>query len=494
MKEKTRLLFLLMILIKINSFSTTKINFKTFSKKYSDPTEAFIAVSKTINNLKGNVDLFIPKGIYQIGKQTFHKDGICYAPQNIIELSNCSNVKILGEKGAVLKYQGGLKFGAFNSNDGSVSTLKNATTNSNMKAEIGHAIILKNCTNIMVSNIEINGNNGKILLGGQWGDTGYQCWHNGISIFNTYGVTISKMNIHHMGLDGIYISNEYSNDNNIFINDSKFEYNARQGFSWISGNGIEVNNCSFSYTGKGGFSSSPGAGIDFEPNSNNEKCINGNFNNCKLILNSGVGIINDNLGSGNINFKNSYILNLNDWSIWVRSPNFNFKNCTIYGSIVYGCNANNWQESTKYINCNFRDTLINNTTTKGEFLAEISGVKRVYFENCNFYSKYKKLCWLSSDGAKIIDEKSKMIGCNFYLYNNNIPEKDYVGIIRSFTFQNNTFYDKRSEDNRKLNFLIFERTNNLGNNKKITTTRDKLVYYTGNATFEDFAPGNSEKN
>lgn len=177
MKHTISLLFMLSFLVIEKAHAFTKINFKTYSKNYADATNAFIAVSKKINELQDNVELFIPKGNYLVGQQYFQKGGLCYAPQNILDLNNCTNIKIYGEKGTVIKFKDGLKFGAFNSKDGSIATLKNPTTNSNMKAEIGNAIVLKNCTNITISNIEINGNNGKILLGGQWGDTGYQCWH-----------------------------------------------------------------------------------------------------------------------------------------------------------------------------------------------------------------------------------------------------------------------------------------------------------------------------
>lgn len=107
--------------------------------------------------------------------------------------------------------------------------------------------------------------------------------------------------------------------------------------------------------------------------------------------------------------------------------------------------------------------------------------------DCYNMLRSKKKCLLPCDEGKNIDEKCKMLGRNFDLYNNSILEKADAGVTRSFTLQNITFYDRRIEKSRKLIYLIFERTNNLGNNRKITTSKDKLVYYISNVTYEEFA-------
>ena len=49
------------------------------------------------------------------------------------------------------------------------------------------------------------------------------------------------------------------------ITNSKFEYNSRQGLSWVGGNQLYVKNCKFDHTGKSqDLASPPGAGVDIE--------------------------------------------------------------------------------------------------------------------------------------------------------------------------------------------------------------------------------------
>ena len=141
-----------------------------------------------------------------------------------------------------------------------------------------------------------------MILGGVYGDVGRQIPHNGVYILNSRSISIDNINAHHFGLDGIIISNKKSSvSDSIRLTNSIFEYNSRQGLSWVGGNQLYVKNCKFNHTGKGKFSSPPGAGVDIEAESGPIR--NGVFDSCEFIDNIGLGMGADSGNSGDCTFQ-----------------------------------------------------------------------------------------------------------------------------------------------------------------------------------------------
>jgi hypothetical protein len=476
MANKIKIFSVLVILCNtLITNATTKLNFAKFIQQYGNATDAFIAVADKINKLRSNVELKIPKGNYIVGRQYFQKNGKAYAPQDICSIKECNGIKIIGEKGTVIIFADGLKLGAFEPNTGNIPKVLSPTGQLNMLAEIGYMFYFEKCNNITLEGIEVNGNNENIILGGQYGDKGYQCWHNGIRIERSNDVKINKMNIHNFGLDGIYVSNDCKDDNEIqvTIQNCKLDSNGRQGLSWANGSGLKAIGCSFSYTGRGKVSSAPNSGIDIESSA----CIkNGIFINCKIINNKECGIVSDvtNNICEDITFENCEIVGITDWSTWVSNKGFKFLNCNIYGCIANGYEkAKSYDEGTQYINCNFKDEY-KGQRAFNNWMTNIQKVDFVTFDGCTFTSKYSRGIHISSNTANNTSVQSKIQNCKFYFigreqtFINNISgDNTFIEMVNCITKNNEMNY------NKNILRMYVPGTKDLGNGLRVLEKRNK---------------------
>ncbi len=415
---------------------------------------AFELASLKIKELKQNVTLLIPTGIYIVGNQIENQSNeLSYF--NTIYLEDCKNIEIVGEGKVILKSKPNMKFGSFDP-----TTFKKIESSMNFykpnyRKDIGDIIYLKNCDNVLIKNLELDGNINKMKIGGTWGDTGYQLIHDGIILFDCNKIEITKMNVHHFGKDGIMIGNKNEDtfaNNQIKISDCVFEYNGRQGFSWIGGSGLTVNNCKFAHTGQNGVVSSlPGAGIDIE----SEWCpiTNGKFINCKIENNNGCGFLADSGPSSNVLIDSCIIVAPIMWSVWITKPNYTIKNTKICGSIVHGFDANNDTEATKFENCSFNEKL-NDKIGYGNFLIEVNGIKRIQFTNCQFTAHSKKLMWIDGTSKWKTEEMPIFKNCKFTQTNlKQIINNDYLFVARVSNFKNCEFTINEKKENMRGIFM-----------------------------------------
>ncbi len=435
---------------KVRTVSGQSVSIKDFGAKGNGVTndhQAFEEAANYINRRKGNVTLRIPSGTYLIGKQIRDYSGKNYLiGKDALALYNCKNVKIIGGSKVILKYRNGLKYGTFNPQTGKVYRHKMPFKDRRYTAQIGHAILLSDCRNIQVINIEVDGNSQNLKLGGRFGDKGTQLSHYGAQIVRSKTILFKGCNFHHLALDGIKVTNTGINNDNIELIDSKFNYNGRQGLSWIGGNGLRAMNCDFSHTGKGGISSSPAAGVDIEASG---KFIirNGSFINCHLVNNNGCGMVADMGPSSNVSFSGCTFWGVSSWSIWVKKPNFTFKNCNIYGSFVHGYITDRMDEATKFYECQFEDKPYQSKGPYGGFLLECDKQKLMIFEDCSFTSNKKKTIWYNGRASQP-NAKAQFTGCTFNVRNRNLKQGDYFGIIRRAKLDNvefNYFFPKEKK-------------------------------------------------
>ncbi|MFM2385846.1 MAG: hypothetical protein RL660_603 [Bacteroidota bacterium] len=450
---------------------------------------AFHKASQFIAVRKGNCKITFSKGTYLIDPRDAEDPTKNLKSTIVFNLDNCKNISFVGQPGTIIKYAAGLRYGSF---DPSTRLATSGVNTSRPNAsEVGLLFYFNYCKSIKISNLELDGNVDEQAIGGEYGDRGIQLYYNGITASFTSGLQLTNLNVHHFGLDGLYINSDSATDLATKITNCKFEYNGRQALSWLGGKNLIATNCSFSYSGQGGVSSSPCAGIDIEPSRMTDLASKGVFNSCKLLDNKGCSVICDNLYARDVKFTACTLWNSEYYVTFIRSPKFVFTGCKISGLTLRGCKAETWQDATRYVNCDFNDNDLNGKKMRQGFLYSESDARRLYFENCTFTARFNKLVWLSNDGYRDVDEKSKMINCKFYLYFADIPKGDYCSIIRSFTLQNNIFYDMRPKGKGESIVLLFERINSLGGNKRITNSPSQFQYSTGNSTFTDFLPGNS---
>jgi hypothetical protein len=407
----------------------------------TNDTEAFIKAAAFFNGRGGNGTLIISKGVYIVGKQSFSNGDVsrpAYRGYSILDFKNVSNLTIKGEKGTVLKYAEALKFGSFDYNTGKIFNENNsAQSEEKYAANIGYCIGLSNCDHITVKLLALNGSNKTIQLGGRYGDKGIQLMHCGLYIKNSNNIFIDAVTASYFALDGMIVTNEPSpKPDNIHISNSAFEYNFRQGLSWVGGNYLQAINCKFNHTGKIAFCSPPGAGVDIEPEVG--PVTNGNFENCEFIDNTGCGVVTSGGLINNCTFTGSTFWGTSSWSIWVSAPAFTFTGCNIYGSIVHGYNATNAEDATKFIRCAFEDKPFNGMPPYGKFLIECDGPRRILFDSCTFTSHKKELAWLNTSNATSEEEKATIRNSRFI-----IPKKEGNNTPVKFGFIN--FHNNKTE-------------------------------------------------
>jgi hypothetical protein len=459
-------LFFNLFLFSFVSFGQAKItkSLKDFGAKgdgITDDMPAFIKATKFFNERKGNGTLIISSGTYMVNTQSINPiiGGTYYKKTQCLEFVDCQNLKILGNGKVLIKYIEGQRFGSFDPKTGKVYHPKMPFTDFTYRIGIGEVLDFSNCENIEIKNIEGDGNISNMVIGGTWGDVGHQVGHCGIVLTNTHNVKIDKVSFHHFGLDGIMIVNKerivggVTLKDNIVIQNSSFEYNGRQGLSWVGGNGLEVYNSKFNHTGRNGkISSSPGAGMDIE--SEVAPLCNGKFIGCEYINNTGVGVIADTGLSEDMVFDNCTFWGTTAWSIWAPKPNYVFKNSKIYGSIVRLKDAQNDYEATKFYNCLFENKPYNGQKSYGSFLMELNNVQRVLFEKCIFNAKQGIVpIWIDSKESNF--ENSNLFKqCIINFAVDTTKNYSYPSVLRNVTFDDTEFNisRKKGESLKKMDF------------------------------------------
>ncbi len=439
-----------------------KSDFGAFGDGVHNDHEAFKEASKYFNERGGNGTLIIPPGTYLVGKQLgygtlvpiiyqpfaegqvtspFYKLGV-----PVLVISGCKNLFIEGHGSPVIKFADNMLFGGFYA-DGQPMPLKDkqgkpVVPDQNSMALVGDGFYIENSSGISIVGIELDGNSPAHQVGGNISSDGWQWGQSGILLNNVSDCKLGNLKVHHFAVDGLQLRNATGPDidkipsQQISLNNCKFDYNGRQGFSWTGGAGLKATDCSFSNTGmaynrslKGNLSTSPGAGMDIEPESdphvNTYRLVNnGVFKKCEFNNNTGVAMVADiyDERSGrvaqDIVFDDCTFRSGDSWSVWVSHPGFTFNDCRIYGSAVHSYSGHKKGKETKFIDCHFEDKPFLNEKGKmqappGNYLVEIADGIRTTFDRCKFTSHKKSFYYLTCSDPN--NEKSKFIvrDCKF---------------------------------------------------------------------------------
>lgn len=476
------LLFLLFFGNAVLGQSYITRDIKSFGAKGDGKTndhEAFQRAAAFFNARGGNGKLVISKGTYIVGKQVFNRNTTSipvYQGSDVLGFEGIKNLTIIGQPGNKIKFKKGLFFGAFDPKTGKpYKHSEGFFAKTPYLAVIGHAIYLHKCTNITIQDVELDGNNSEIVLGGTYGDTGYQVPHSGIFVLNSRKVTVNKVYSHHFGQDGIMIGNETGESpvkDEIVLSNSVFEFNSRQGFSWIGGNDMLVVNCKFNHTGMGKFKSAPSAGVDIEAERGTIR--NGKFIKCEFINNAGVGMVADSGPSSNCLFTDCLFWGVNTWSVWINKPSFKIVNSKIYGSFVHGYDAQTDAEATIFQSCHFEDKPYQGKEPFGNFLIETNGKRRVRFDNCTMIANKKKIVWMESNPAWKPEEKYQLNNCRLVFKGGIIPADKWVSLTRNIRYKNCSFemYHPNAE-NYFFNGIGADYNVDLGGNKYIVNSKER---------------------
>ena len=431
----------------------------------SNDHNAFLAAASFFNARGGNGKLIIPNGTYIVGKQVGKSNGRVKG-YDLFSLTNCSNFKIEGQKGCLIKYRSNLRYGTFQPGSNKKYLGKEKIVRKKeWLSDVGVCIKLRDCQNIDVVNLHLNGNAEKCKMGGKYGDNGIQAAYTGISLYNSRKINIINCDIKEFGLDGIYIAHVGQNvvNNNILINQCKSEYNGRQGLSIVGGMKILIKSSSFNYTGRGKVKSNPRAGVDIEPN-RGSFARNIIFKDCNFLYNQGVGLVSINGIANNVRVQGSTFIGDRSWTTWIKNEDFQFESCKFYGAISHACDAKTNADRTAYFNCYFSDTTFK---TKGGYLAMISTGKRQLFDNCTFSAKNKKLI-SHKLRTKLQQEYTVFKNCKFSIQSEKLKKpKDFMLNMHHAILDNNSFYTSESKYNLKSKKYIFSNTVGQSTNKYI---------------------------
>lgn len=340
---------------------------------------AFEAASTFINARGGKVKLFVPKGVYLIGRQDSSQSNERYYlwGYNPFMIRNCTDIEISGEKGSILKYDLGLRHGSFDPRTGlsknySWDCRPGIPAVPSERAQLGHCFYLNTNQNVKISDLVLDGNfypetlnnmntykvNGtntkiphfmtnKINIGGSYGGCGWQLEHAGILILNSGNVTIRNVIIKRFGSDGILVTNNQTipKFRNILIDNCRLDYNGRTGLVLAGGDQIVIRNTKITNTAQDFFSATAN-GVDIEGEgsalSPKTKITNVLFDRCEISNNANGEILTRyGIGSDNITFKNCKIFAGHRFAYSMalemgkQSTNYKFINTVIKGKIVY---------------------------------------------------------------------------------------------------------------------------------------------------------------
>lgn len=529
-------LFFISILFILQCFARNTKNIVTdfgadsLGKTNSD--NAFKKAAAFFKANSGNGTLIIPYGVYIVGRQLespYPKDFQfsiqsqhtgSFEGSDVFVLNNCSNFDILGQRNAqgqmpIIRFESGLKFGVFDAVTHKASTNLNdnvqANNGQNTRAHVGIIFVFRQCDNIKIEAVELDGNYNDFNLGGNWptignGNDGKRQIENvlyGVFICESRNVICKNLLIHHF-LNGIYLTDLWENialkkatpinySSKIYILNSRLSSNIQNNFCFAGADSVFCDNTIFELAARDIVGYSPGAGVGIEPEGNvASKSSNGYFTNCTFRNNAGFGV-----GAGsytypvvtkNFTFERCTFIGTKNLAVNASAQNLKFNKCKFYGkvqSIGKFCFAhnpagicqeekyfsNNYETGTSFTNCSFSDQYYGYPTEVGgisgsihaSFLSENTPYLQI--SNCNFkaYNSYN----FSING--ILDSKgnysTKNNNNNFVKFFNNeinnhtpvntkgikFPIPNKLGIMANTIFYKNNFLYNKGLDITAIN-------------------------------------------
>ncbi len=369
----------------------------------TNDTNAFAACAAFINALGGGT-LVIPAGTYIVGRQVLTGalgKGAAFRPLPILQFRNCIRPVTIKGKGATLKFAKGLRMGAFDPVTGAARNTHLPFVDYDYRADPGIMIDASGCASLTIEDIELDGNLVDHIIGGKWSmDEGWQCYAHGIQTASNERVAITNVHAHHFAMDAMmqvdHRLSPAATPRPVTLTNCIFEYNARQGLSWVGGNALVATGCKFNHTGRArntglgqALFSPPGAGVDLEA----EESIvrNGRFADCEFVDNAGAGILAASGPVQDVAFSECTFIGTTSWSAWPDKPGFRFDNCTFLGAVVSPYGDADPSQATQFRRCTFEDDPSSSPTGRlyggvnlYRPLVDLSNRENVLFDLCTF--------------------------------------------------------------------------------------------------------------
>lgn len=363
----------------------------------ANDTRAFQRASARIRNAGGGT-LRVPAGTYLVGGQTFAGRigrGYAYRPAGVIRILGCPRPVLIEGYGATLTAAAGLRFGAFDPVTGKPYEAPALPfINADYRADVYEgALFLADNADVVVRGLVVDGNLSSLVIGGQYGDSGYQVAHDGLVAFDNERLVVEDCRFVEHGRDGLLIGRRrpppVSANPSVRLVSVAADRNGRQGLSWVGGSGLVAVDCSFSHTGRGLATSNPGAGLDIEPELST--CRDGRFVGCRFIGNRNFGVIADTGDAADVSFQDCTIsaaapspTSPTPRAVWPNKPRFSFVGCRIHGSVIRAFGSADQEAACRFVECEFSDAPYENgeLPSSGLALIEASGAN-LSFTRCS---------------------------------------------------------------------------------------------------------------
>ncbi len=367
---------------------------------------AMARLSATVN-MRGGGTIAFRKTTYLVGEQGLQlSGGYMFPPHELLRFRRCTRPLIVKGNGARLLCASGLRYGVFDQAGDRIDRAM-PYVGPGLAAPYAAMIQIEDCTGpVAVTDFDLAGPGDEILLGGQYGDTGWQIGSTGLVLINNRGnETIARIRTHGHPQDGIMIDgvNGAAAGTVRTVTDVVADRNGRQGCSIVGGEGYQFVRCRFDRTGRGKVRSAPGAGVDIEAEAG-KRIRDIGFVDCKFTDNFGCGVVADNGDTARVRFTGCTFIGTTSWSAWPSMPQFRFDRCKFVGAVTRAFGNQDPSRATQFVACTFTDDptgsptgkVYRGTNSDGP-LADLSDSRNVAFDRCQFRAVRGVLPW--STGA-----------------------------------------------------------------------------------------------
>lgn len=341
------------------------------------------------------------RATYLVGGQTAAADEdafYVFEPAPLLDFEGCTVPLVIEGNGARLKCAAGLRYGVFTP-EGAPRNHPMPYIGPGLASPYGYMIRAQNCAGpVEISDLELDGSLPDLVIGGQYGDTGWQIPASGLALVNNRDAeTVRNLYIHHHAQDGVCIDGidgELPQRPQRKVANLRSEHNGRQGCSIVGGRGYVFENCRFSHTGRAGLASMPGAGLDIEAEGGK---VNRDFSfiDCTFSDNVGCGLVADTGDSEGARFLRCTFIGTTSWSVWPAKPRFRFDRCTFAGAMAQVYGNDDPDRAAQFHDCTLTDDpslsptgqLYGGTNTDRP-LADLSAARNMLFNRCTFFARH----------------------------------------------------------------------------------------------------------
>jgi hypothetical protein len=431
------------------------INVKKFGAKGNGKANDYAAIQKAIaelHRLKTGI-LYFPKGIYKVDEvHRENEKGQTLNGKYHFIFNGLTNFSIKGEKGTVISIKGD-----YHKKAEWVYQARNYGYSFDQQI----SFIFRQCKNLTIENIEINGNCDKMTREKNVVENVSYGFLFGQEVADTVeNVVMKNCYVHHMSTDGICWRGR---GGGLYGENLRLKNNGRCALGIVQGKNMRFVNCDFSETGVTGKyeSHGPNTGVDIE-NESFSTIENIYFKRCRFVKNINTQFIAsgfDGVGAGrttNVQLdychfeENRKVEVIKDRSVMINTDNSSITNSTIIGTLnfdVNGCIANGQPDKGVLIknciiktsgygirlNCDFKVRIENCTVEQMPNIDEesaklsypfIGGGPNVIIENNTFI--YNSSNWRQGHSTMLWDLNNLYQGCKSFV-NNTFKLKEEKG-------------------------------------------------------------------